>query len=229
MNRAVIFLLFTILSACQKQSTLPHNIPKAPVLLPTPADTLNIERGLDAVPERDAIQVDWMRGGDYEVYALYRRSAMDAKFYLQQKFNSSDSSYLDTNVMLNVRYDYYLVAQNESEYWSPPSDTVSYMLIEKASNLFFSVQDQTFHWHQQEIPPRQFVLKLFEDRTLDLIWLRKVTPLYQQSEQSLQYNDDGKAMKTELAPGTSYIWRIDSIGPTDHSGSESQWSQFTAQ
>jgi hypothetical protein len=226
MNRYLYLCIIYVFFACQKQSTAPPQLPSAPVLWSSPADTSTQERGIDAIPERNALQIEWHTDYLYDGYALYRRSGNETRFLLVWKFGREDSSFIDDTVLLNVRYDYYLRAQNEFGTWSPPSDTVSYMLIEKVTDLFFSPQDNSFRWQQQLIPPRGFLLKLYNNQTKKLIWMRQVAPLYQYSEQAVTFNDDGKALEPTLSSGMEYYWRIDSVGPTTHSGSESSWSSF---
>ena len=227
MNKNFLWLSFALLLHCQRQTTSPSRIPDAPTLLPAPADSLTDEHGIDAIPEMDAILVEWIPGPDYEGYALYRRSAQEATYQRLKKFSAADSSYTDTRVALNVRYFYYLTAQNDLENWSPPSDTVSYMLIEKATNLFYLQPDNQFQWHQQHIPPRRYILKLFNAMSGQLVWMRRIEPLYHQDEQSVSYNDDGSAGDQTLASGTEYTWRIDSVGPSAGSGSESMWASIS--
>jgi hypothetical protein len=44
--------------------------------------------------------------------------------------------------------------------------------------------------------------------------------------ESVIYNWDGMAADRDLEAGVRYRWRVDIVGPANHSGSESRWHRF---
>ncbi len=220
-----------LLTFCRKQATDSRPLLPVPVIISSPADTLVIERGIDAVPELNAIQVDWQPRPEYAGYELYRRSENETKFSLLGSFTDTDSSYLDQAAIVpNKRYYYYLRAFDKKQNWTPPSDTLDYMLLDKAFNLSVSSANPlVFHWQVQEILPPSYVLKLFDDASGEKIWFSNIVSSYQGLEEQAIYNWDGQAKSAQLTPGQSYRWRVDIIGADSHSGSESTWHRFKRQ
>jgi hypothetical protein len=199
-----------------------------PKLLPVPADTSINETGMDAVPEFDGIQVQWQLEAHFMSYDLYRRQQSEAKFSLIASLADKDSIYIDMQgIVLNKRYYYYLIGKDEDQHASAPSDTLSYMLLPKAFNLSVSTGNVTsFHWQVQDIAPSRYVLKLFEDATQTPVWFSTVPSSYQGSEEQAVFNWDNASHISPLISGGRYRWRIDIVGATFDSGSESGWHRF---
>jgi len=227
---ALIYSLavFILVIYCSKQIDKPENLVQAPILLSSPPDTLVNERGIDAVPEDDAIRVEWINEDRFVKYTLYRKSEDEEDFSLLANATENDSFIVDQqDIFINKRYYYYLTARDRDGHWSEPSDTVDYMLVAKAYNLAVSFQDKLrFHWNVVEITPDRYILKLFDDKTDSVVWFSRVSSNYQGTEESVDYNWDGRAVTAQLTSGVKYRWRIDIIGPTAHSGSESNWHKF---
>ncbi|MBN1997405.1 hypothetical protein JW935_07630 [candidate division KSB1 bacterium] len=224
-----LLFLFTCLLIgvfCQKGPNNPDPLPPAPDLIRTLPDTSIIEGGIDAIPEYDAIRIEWIDRPIYEKYALYRKAANEDVFLLLHFSPAGDSAFTDMiNISLNTRYYYYLKGMDENGNWSAPSDTLNYLLIPKVNNLVYSTSDSSFYWSRQEIPPRSFIVKLFTKADNRLVWRCQIEPIYHQSVQYVKFNVDGTA-KQQLQSGIWYIWRIDSVGPAQNSGSESGWNSF---
>lgn len=222
-----LFAFVTLLIFCQKQTNEAKELLDPPVLLASPADTLVEERGIDAIPESDAIRVEWLREDRFAGYSLFRRSDEEEDFALLKKIAGQDSFYVDREVELNKRYYYYLLGKDEKNLWSEPSDTVDYMLLPKAYNLSVSLQEQiTFLWHVVDITPAFYILKLFDDLLDQAIWVSTVPSDYEGLEETATYNWDGRAVLPNLQSGRKYRWRIDIVGPAVNSGSESRWHKF---
>lgn len=223
-------MLFFLLLFCRKQATDVEPIVEIPFIIPTPADTAVVERGLDAVPELDAIQIEWQRSSQYQGCKIYRRCEDEDEFRVVARMGVNDSLFLDSNeIFTNKRYYYYLRAHDGQQNWSEPSDTVHYKLLPKAINLSIIAGDSLqFNWQVQEITPGYYVIKLFDNQTAEDIWISLVPSGYAGMEESALFNSDGRAKIQKLIPGRRYRWRIDIVGATLFSGSESRWHKFVA-
>ena len=203
----------------------------APHLLPSPPDTALVEEGIDAVEFGDFIQLDWRPRGEARPfqYKIYRRSEKDQAFTMLVKLSGSVQSFIDSlNVQVGRRYYYYITALNDDEVESLPSDTLSYMLLEKAFLLSNTASPvPVFSW-QVSTSPETFVLKLIEADTGEKVWVTQIKSSYSQMEQ-IVFNADGSSRIDSLRRNVTYKWRIDIVGPSMNSGSESQWKRFTIQ
>jgi len=224
------FFLFHALFffGCKKNAENPASILEAPVILSSPSDTVLTERGIDAIPEKNAIQIQWELDSIFHGYKLYKKSQDEETFSLLSELGSSDSVYIDTkNIAFNVRYFYFVMGVDENGVRSEPSDTVDYMLIAKAFNLLVSSQEHIlFHWQFYDYSPEMYILKLFDAQDDSLIWISEIMPSYETLDEQAQFNWDGKAKTRLLVPGKAYQWRIDIRGPSLNSGSESHWQKF---
>lgn len=224
-----IFLFCAILfSYCKKNAENPAPVLEAPVILSSPPDTLLTERGIDAIPDKDAIQIQWELDPIFHGYKLYKKSQEEESFSLLAELGPSDSIFIDTkHIVLNVRYFYFVTGMDENGAWSEPSDTVNYMLIAKAFNLLVSLKEHIlFHWQFYDYSPETYILKLFDAQDETPVWLSEIMPSYETLEEQAVYNWDGKARIRQLVPGKSYKWRIDIRGPNLNCGSESHWQKF---
>jgi hypothetical protein len=217
--------LFVFLCACKGGINNPEPLPATPLFVAAAADTAVIERGIDAIPEENAILVEWHDHEEHEIYYLYRRKEGAAAFALLA--TSSDTSYLD-RVDVGTRYYYCLQAENDAGRKSAPSDTIHYMLLPKANNLRISTEDSLqFHWQLQGMRPVHFILRLFDESRNELVWLSVIPPRYQGVNEQITFNRDRSARYDPLTAGTRYRWRIDCVGAASWSGSESGWHRFT--
>lgn len=225
-----ILIIALFLPGCSKKSTEPEIKGEGPKLLAAPAETDVLERGIDAIPEQDAIQIQWELGSEFKGFKLYKRSQSETEFKQIRSFGAEDSVFIDSqNITFNTRYYYYLVGRRQDNHWSEPSDTVDYMLIAKAFNLEKSVENNkiTFHWQFHDFSPEMYFLRLYDETTEQLIWLSEIQPSYTTLEERVDYNWDGRAQVPNLEPGRPYRWRIDIRGPALNSGSESNWHRFS--
>ncbi len=214
-------LLFTACSETPEEETLLQ----PPMVVVAVSDMAEQERGIDAVAESNAIQIQWIKQTIYDGYQLYRKSQSWDGFYLIAEISGEDSTYVDMDVELFKRYFYYIIGFSDKQ--STPSDTVNYMLVTKAYNLSVSLQDSiTFHWQLEDIAPDEYILKLFDDTSNEKIWFSRIKSSYQGMSESVIYNWDGMAAGRDLAAGVRYRWRVDIVGPANHSGSESRWHRF---
>jgi len=228
----VLFLLdVLLLSNCKKNADNPVPIPEAPVILSSPPDTVLTEKGIDAIPDNNAIQIQWELDSIFNGYRLYKKSQKDEIFSLAADLGEADSLYIDEkNVVFNVRYFYFIKGVDENGTWSESSDTVNYMLIAKAFNLLVSSEEHLlFHWQFYDYSPEMYILKLFDAQDDNLIWMSEIMPSYETLDEQAQFNWDGKAKIRQLVPGKAYQWRVDIRGPSLNSGSESHWQKFVLQ
>ena len=231
MNYFRVFFLVIVLFlfACDKEVNKPEVLADPPVLIQSPSETDLSEAGIDAIPENDAIQIQWELNTELKGYKLYRRAQNEDQFSVIRTFNDKDSIFYDSeNITYNTRFFYCLEGKDKNNNWTEPSDTLDYMLVVKAFNLYQTAgENLTFHWQFQDFSPEMYYLKLYDEATDDLIWMSEVQPSYTTLEEQVEYNWDGRALKQALDSNRSYRWRIDVKGPDRNSGSESNWQRFT--
>jgi hypothetical protein len=225
-----IFLLI-IGSGCNRSPVNPGPSLPAPVLIQSPADTSLIEIGIDAVESGDFIRLDW-QPGDKELpinYRIYRTEAIDSGFVLTAAVSGRATSYLDSlGIKIGTRYYYYITAVDDEDIESYPSDTLSYKLLEKPFLLANSFEPELMFSWQVRVNPEFYVLKLIEADTEKKIWVSKFRTSYTQIEK-VKFNFDGKAIVDSLQRGVAYKWRVDIIGASENSGSESPWKRLIIQ
>lgn len=225
----IFFLIIS--SGCKRSPVDPEPSLPAPVLIQSPADTSMIEIGIDAVESGDFIQIDWQSGDQQRPrsYRIYRTEAIDSGFVLAAEASGTVTSYLDSlGVRIGKRFFYYISAVDDEGIESFPSDTLSYKLLQKPSLLANSFEPElTFSW-QVQVNPEFYVLKLIEADSEKKIWVSKFRTAYTQIEK-VKFNFDGKAVVDSLERGVAYKWRVDIIGPSENSGSESPWKRLIIQ
>lgn len=225
-----IGLLLILLLACEKQALDPRQLTLQVRFVPAAEDTAVVEAGIDAVPESDAIQLQWRREAGLTEYRLYRRKQDEPAFTPLVVLSERDSLFLDqAELALNVRYHYYLLGADAEGAVTQPSDTVDYMLLPKVVNLAQALQQDTLHFHWQPAPQslaESYLLKLFDDADGRLIWMSRL-PGYQIEQEVVRFNWDGAARLERLAHGRVYRWRVDAVGAARRSGSESPWRKFS--
>ncbi len=230
MASRLLMLLWLLALAC---STEPEQGvgPPPPVLLPPPDDLAEEERGIDAVPEADAIQIDWLLPeGSKQLagFRLYRRAGRGS-FVLLKSFKAQDTTFVDNlDIQVGVRLHYFMTAVDGAGREGPPSDTVNYALLPKAFNLHSTATlTPVFRW-QVHGYPSQYVLKLFDLTNGCRAWFSLVTSDFADEDEEVTYNWDGRAATFTLVAGHVYRWRVDVVGTESNSGSESAWSRFAA-
>jgi hypothetical protein len=215
---------------CTKNLDEGKDLPQAPTLFGPPADMEEVERGIDAIPNYDGIQLDWHTENSEDIaeYIIYRRTAEESQYQRLTTVFSQDTTYIDLNdIEIGKRYYYFIVAVDYEDRESANSDTVDYMLVAKAFHLYNSLTPfPTFRWEISEYPA-QYVLKLFDAQTSEKIWFSLVPSDYTNQDEQVDYNSDGTALIDSLSVGHTYMWRVDVVGTASNSGSESNWKQFT--
>lgn len=226
----VIFATFT----CSKKVNQAGSRPRKVTLIPTAADTSRIERGIDAVPDRNAIRIEWIQSADENVvdYEIYRRQDLpDAKFTLIATVAVPDSFFEDAVPSVGVRYFYTVRAVNDEDLKSETGDTLSYLLLQKPRNLkptgIHSSTKPVFTWSDPN-QAHEYIFRIVENTTLRTVWISVVPTDYGNPVQSIVYNADQKASLAALISGSEYRWRVDVRGQ-NNSGSESEWMTLKIQ
>ena len=235
----IILILITSITGCSK-GTGPGEPPPPPELLPNPSDTSPIERGIDAVPERDWIRVEWVAvtWKDLAGYEVWRRAEDEVVFELVDTIPVEETvgdtiSWDDTDFPLLVEYSYNVRSFTESGLRSDRSNDVSYRLLAKpqpsspSSREVISDTNPVFNffWGESGDLIREFVIKVI-DESGRYIWISDPGTYSIEFGHSseIAYNSDGNAVLEEL-PSGNYRWRVDASGDPG-SGSESVWVGF---
>lgn len=238
--RGGIFLIFIVTFAIFKCSETTNNSgikPGSVQFVSRSSDTAPYEKGIDAIPESDAIYIEWRSSEDPTVtgYHLYRSNKEGSVFQLIGQTNApDDTSWIDESVGLSMRYYYYIVSVNEDDTESAPSDTIDYLLLDKVTYLnpngIISESNPSLKWAEPSIVPKGYIVKVKEKDEESFIWIYSLdqTEIDYGGHQSIEYNKDGKALIQSLQKGKSYQWRIDKQGGSN-SGSESHWANITIQ
>ncbi len=215
-----------VLSGCARHGTEPSLSLERPILLPPPDDLAESERGIDAIPERDAIRLEWEKYPDPEAeLEVYRAEEAPGRFTRLARVSAQDTCYLDERVAIGRRYWYFLAGRKE-EKRSLPSDTLSYKLLEKPFALSRTGgRAPVFRWQVKEAPVA-FVVKLFDEGADRKVWFCWVFPDFGALAQEVRYNWDGTARMDSLISGRVYRWRVDVVAPEANAGAESQWQVF---
>lgn len=187
-------------------------------------DQANMEYGIDAIPEGDGIFLIWQNMNNNQVKwtKIYRRAEFENGFQFLTSVNEPESTFVDYDLELEMRYYYYLKSVDKRRFDSLPSDTLSYMLLPKATNLNHSLDAiPTFVWHYPFVSPVGFLLRLEDVSSNEVVWMSLVTSF--DSIVEINYNWDNRAMLDSIPSGRSFRWRVDVLGPDLFSGSESVW------
>lgn len=249
-KRIIFYLLIILLlQSCGWHEE--NEKPDSPVWVQKSQPQDSIETGIDAEPLEHRIFMHWhpVLNKDLEGYRIFRTEIKDVldreakeKWEKISEINifhnpEFDTVYYDEQVKLNYLYRYVLRAFDYDGNMSDPSDTIEYVLIEKAS-LIYPVENRNvpvtpdFKWRNNS-RTNEIVLRLEHYPTGKVVWIpRFMNPSYTEDIITRQYNFDGSALEQQLVPGEKYRWRIDCIASTnidntDLEGSESAWQYFT--
>jgi hypothetical protein len=237
---AVIFVCMSLLFACTDTTGADSQLPSRVSMVMRSQDTASVEVGIDAVPENDGIQVQWHKvyHPALKYYHLWRKGEHDLTFTKikvidpERSSQGGDTTYVDTDIIIRPPryYRYYVAGANAEGKEGAPSDTVAYMLLEKAVLESPSQQaiegDFVFKWiFSGDAPPQYYILRIEEEFTKKLaysniFWNNNFIP----GLDTLNLSEK----EPDLAfPKGNYRWRIDCIGEdAETSGSESQWLRF---
>ncbi len=225
------------------------------VLRTAGADTTQEEAGIDAVQAEgtvNAIQLMWYQNPEssqLQYYRIYRSEdelglrnyTLLASKALRQP-GIADTIYIDTqDLRQNVRYYYYVTAVDKNGAESENSDTLSYRLLEKASNLslngnstVITKPDLRFEWIINfGIWPDKYIMRIENLIAEDFHPVRFVKIIDATYVSPERYTLSGDYLK-QLLPDGKYRWRVDCVGGEDvqhqyFSGSESDWYIFTVE
>ncbi len=203
-------------------------------MIPVVADTCWIEQGIDAVPEGDAIRLEWIPSEEEYVasYRVYRSTLREGPYETAGISAAGDSAFVDSGVVPNMRYYYYVQALSEDGISSDPSDTVDYRLLEKAVGLIpggvIAGFGGLFSW---EDPNNEayYIIRVEESGTGNRIWIGRKNSGYTGGREEAEFNFDGNAAQPILQNGLEYRWRVDVGSAQENCGSESQWTIFKIQ
>ncbi len=236
--------LFLIISGCQNTTEGDNEPPPQVQLISKSPDSALVETGIDAQdpetgidPSKNGIYLEWhpLQINDLRSYRVYRRAVDTTGNFsliaeIAQSFGSTDTSFLDTNVELQIIYYYYVTAEDEDGLESDPSRLDHYTLLPKP-NLVTPTGRQDFQgrfaWtFSPNYVPLNFIFRL--DRVVGEEYLPLEVKLLEtignnQPDQDWGVNQVGIAA---LTPGV-YRWRIDvRTLRDDRLGAESEWGFF---
>jgi hypothetical protein len=222
---STIFAIFTCSKKINQSSLKPPKV----VLIPSAADTSLVEKGIDAVPDRNAVRIEWHLSSDDRVtgYEIFRRAGETGEFVSIRTTAETDSFFEDLvpQTQVPVRYYYTVLAVNDEDLRSETGDTLSYMLLKKSQNLLpkgeSALTKPVFTWTDPN-QAHEYILRLEENIGNKTVWLSVIPADYGSQIQSVHFNFDQKASIAGLVPGQDYRWRIDVRGQ-NNSGSESEW------
>lgn len=251
-----VLLVFLLNMACSNPGGDERPLPdKVRMVLRAPgADTTDAEAGIDAVPVPEDsinnIQLMWYqnpKSTDLSYYRIYRsEDELGEKNYdllvskaLRQP-GIPDTIFIDAqDLKQNVRYYYYVTAVDKDGRESENSDTLSYRLLETASNLSLNgnsteitTPEMRFEWWMNSgATPDLYILRVEAFISEDFHPIRYVKVINSTYNTPQSYTLSGEYLK-ELFPNGKYRWRIDCVGVENvadqyFSGSESDWYIFT--
>ncbi len=235
---ATLALLWT---GCEPGSNKDTIAPDPPVVLPASECTSPDEQGIDAVPDRDRIRLEWWVGSEedlagYEIYRSREGEAVDSLVAMLpiEEISGEVAFYEDEDVALRVRYFYTIKAFDEANNASTVSDTLTYMLLSKLmpdqprGDITDRIPEFVFQWGDDPLPIVSYVIRV-TDLMGTYLWISDLFIAQEyHNPVHLVYNEDGRASSDSLESG-GYRWRVDGVGAEEYSGSESYWMPFRVQ
>ena len=224
--------------------------------LPPPAEVLMVEKhtdigvvehGIDAVPEKDGIYIEWylLQDPDVSSYNIYRKSKNESIFSrltsipVENVISPFDTifSHIDAeNIVLDNSefvYYYYVTASNRDGVEGPVPDSLlqhRYMLnikpeTQDINNITIGEQP-VFSWDFLTEPVPYYYIVRIEDEVADtLVWTRRF--VNSELDRALVLDLSTVSNPPLFQSGSIYRWRIDRVGPDSlFSGSESNWKTF---
>jgi len=241
MIKKFTYVIFMFILSCSSNQEPELPVPEKVILVTHSADTLELETGIDAVPDFDGIQLQWydLNDQNISIYTVYRKSGSETFFDPIKEIHlpasaGFDTTYIDGSSIQGLEkkiyHSYYVTATNKDGKEGPASDELKYLLIEKPlvnqPNYVSFNQGElpVFYWDFPGLDPEYYILRIEEDFTNDLIFIRRFKRDDYGSSQILDLSEVENP--PSFVPGV-YRWRIDSIGPDEEtSGSESKWLTF---
>ena len=245
MKKSVIILIIMIITYNCKTEEPRYSVPDKVVMVPKNPDTSAVEQGIDAVPDYDGIQIQWYRLFDRSIdyFTIYRKGEDDRYFKKIANRNidftqpsNLDTTFMDTiGVELYTDYSYYVTATNKDGKEGPPSDTVSYLLLQKViiqypkGQFNFEVTPE-FVWNMdQEYKPDYYILRIKKEIGDWLFFVAFVQSNYTNEPEIVDLNSFAPLDLDDFEAGIIYYWRVDCFGDEFPipSGSESGWELFS--
>ncbi len=248
----IIILLFIfnfIYLSCSPTGSVDPERPAKPSMVQriTSSDLAEVEMGIDAYASpTDDIVVMWYKHPEtlnLDKYLLYRGEEISGQIIFSKiqeiaaNFNL-DTIYVDEGLNVGTRYYYFIIASDQNNNRSVPSDTVNYQLLEKpileeltiANNLS---NPTLLTFRTQQFTPGASagsILRIEEPGSRRLVYLEYI-PQFQNADGIAIHEIVGDTLKkifNDDDDGSSYEWRIDLAD--DYSllrGSESGWQEFS--
>jgi hypothetical protein len=241
MRYLLYFLPIIVIIACSNPQDPVASVPGKIVLVPKEPDTALVERGIDAIPDREGVYLEWFNPGDNDLRYIDVYRMRDGETYfkkirsidLESASAGEDTTYIDApeDLIFNINNYYFVKAVNQDGVEGPASDTLKYKLMQKPvlsrPNGTIVTGLPVFYWSFPNVIPDTYILRIREDFTNRVVFVREfqVTSYFAEQELDLSEVDE----PPEFNSGFTYLWRIDSVGPEPlSSGSESQWQTFIA-
>lgn len=238
--KVLIIMIFQIACNPNNEGKLPP--PAKVIMVEKFSDLGNTERGIDAVPERDGIKIEWYLLDDPDIthYNIHRKVKVGKSFSTLTSIPVGNDispfdtvySYIDYDKMVldnsDSLYYYFVTSTNKDGINGPNSDTLSYMLLSKPltediANIN-SNEQPVFKWYfQSELPPNYYIIRIENVVADTLVWARRFlnVGLGRVKEHDLSTVVVNPPV---FRSGSLYRWRIDAVGPDSlYSGSESNW------
>lgn len=221
-----------------KNSSGPSRVrPVAVRLIPGVDDTCRVEAGMDAVPEGNAIRIEWTDNDDErtEGYEVNRSVSPQGPFSTIVTIQyPGQRTYEDVVPSIDPRYYYSVNAIDGEGGRSDPSDTLSYRLIKKAEDLRpreICGDTPTFQWRDDNDPhANDYIVRVRDKNAGDIVWISRFqAPSFGDANQFVTFNADRTSSIDRLISGRAYEWRVDIIGNEPRCGSESPWVSVTIQ
>jgi len=145
-------------------------------------------------------------------YEIFRKEKDSTGTFLKiaevrKEFERLDTTFIDTAIVINRLYYYYVQARDEIGQEGPPSEKVGYLIVP---------------WPDLVTPIKQGTYVNIFTKLITLI--ADYSPNQEWSAQKLA----AYGLQLPLPTGR-YRWRIDVIGTGDNEGSESNWETFRVQ
>ncbi|KAA3608457.1 MAG: hypothetical protein D8M58_19455 [Calditrichaeota bacterium] len=218
-------------------------------------ETAEIEKGIDALPSpSNDIVVMWHKHPqsiNLEKYILYRGEEISNQiiftniFDIEANFNL-DTLHEDKGLSVGTMYYYYIVAVDENNNRSIPSDTVKYQLLEKPQLEDLSISNNTYLVNGVLTNPSQLIfrtlqftagasagsiLRIEKLGSRELVYFEYIRQ-FQNADGFAVHEIVGETLLQSLFKnrddGNFYEWRIDLADNFSlNRGSESEWNELS--
>jgi len=223
-----VTVITILLLACNVNKS--SNLPEKVILVPNSGERSIEETGIDAVPEKNGIFLQWNKSSDQITvgYRIYR--AADQKNNFQIIGTVTDTFFTDENVGFYIRYYYFVTGISSNDEEGISSDTLSYKLLKKAQCINPKDNSSPVPEFQWQDPNNEDInlLRVINAETEEYVWIYALEHNYDNFKKVV-FNVDGKAGIDSLIKNKTYMWRVDVLGSSDNSGSESFWNSFKIQ